>query len=261
MLSMGLPGVVLIDAATFLAAAVLIALIKRPQPATPSAATAVTPISLTAVWREWLEGLRLVAQERMVKILFAFAAITAVGEGILVVLFVPFVTEVLRGQALELGWLMSAQAIGGLLGGFAVAQLGLRINPLALLGPAAILFGLIDLVIFNYPAFFPGITIALVLFILVGVPGAATMASFSTLLQNSVADNYRGRIFATLGTTMALLSLVGMAFASIAGDIAGIVPVINIQGFGYVLAGVLAWLLLSLPYKQIEAASQAPVKP
>jgi hypothetical protein len=38
------------------------------------------------------------------------------------------------------------------------------------------------------------------------------------------------------------------------------VPVINIQGFGYILAGIFVWLLLSLPYKQIKAASQAPVK-
>jgi MFS family permease len=260
MLTLGLPGVVLIDAATFVAAAVLIALIKRPQPIPISASPEVEPVSLTAVWGEWLAGLRLVAQERMLRIIFTFVAITAVGEGIVAVLFVPFVTEVLRGQALELGWLMSAQAVGGLLGGFAVAQLGQRLKPGALLGPAAILFGLIDLAIFNYPAFFPGITIALVLFVVVGLPGAAMMASFTTLLQNSVADNYRGRIFATVGTTMALLSLAGMGLASVAGDIVGIVPVINIQGFGYILAGIFVWLLLSLPYKQIKAASQAPVE-
>jgi hypothetical protein len=59
-----------------------------------------------------------------------------------------------------------------------------------------------------------------------------------------VADEYRGRIFGALNTTLALLTLIGMGFASLAGDILGIVPVINIQGYGYVTAGLLAlvWL-------------------
>jgi MFS family permease len=256
-LALGLSGVVLVDVVTFLLAALLISLIRQPQPEAPEPAKAVEPISLMAVWSDWLAGLRLVGQERLVAILFVTIAIIAVGEGILAVLFVPFVTAVLQGQAMELGWLMSAQAVGGLIGGFAVAQMGQRIDPRRLIGPAAILFGMIDLVIFNYPAFFPGITIALLLFVLVGLPGAAFGASFSTLLQNSVADNYRGRIFATLSTTTALLSLAGMGFASVAGDVVGIVPVINIQGFGYVLAGLLAWRLLGR--RQALTITQAEV--
>jgi predicted MFS family arabinose efflux permease len=243
-LSLGLSAVALIDAGTFLMAALLIALIKQPVVQADVTATAKGSISLTAVWREWLAGLRLVPQERVVKVLFTIAAIMAIGEGVIVVLFVPFVTAVLRGEALELGWLMSAQAIGGLLGGIFIARLGSRVKPQRLLGPSAILFGLIDLAIFNYPAFIPGFTVALVLFVVVGLPGAGINASFSTLLQSSVADEYRGRIFGALNTTLALLTLIGMGFASLAGDILGIVPVINIQGYGYVTAGLLAlvWL-------------------
>jgi predicted MFS family arabinose efflux permease len=187
-----------------------------------------------------------VRQERLVTVLFTIAAIVAVGEGVIAVLFVPFVTEVLRGEALELGWLMSAQAVGGLLGGTVIARLGSRLEPRQLLGPGAVLFGLIDLAIFNYPAFFPGFTIALVLFVVVGLPGAAFGASFSTLLQSGVADNYRGRIFGALNTTFALLTLGGMGLASVAGDALGIVPIINIQGYGYVAAGILALALRPL---------------
>jgi MFS family permease len=176
--------------------------------------------------------------------LFTIAAITSVGEGVLSVLFVPFVTDVLRGDALELGWLMSAQAVGGLLGGVLLARVGSRLEPVRILGPSAILFGLIDLAIFNYPAFFTGFVIALILFIVVGLPGAALSAGFSTLLQNGVADAYRGRVFGALNTTSALLMLSGMGLASVAGDVVGIVPVISIQGFVYVLAGLLALHLL-----------------
>jgi hypothetical protein len=63
-------------------------------------------------------------------------------------------------------------------------------------------------------------------------------------LQQSVDDAYRGRIFGALNTTFALLLLLGMGLASVAGDLLGIVPVINIQGYGYVLAGLLVLALL-----------------
>lgn len=243
-IGLGLSWVVLIDSGSFLAAALLIGLIRQPKRAATATAPPVEAPSFIAIWRELLAGLQLVLRERLVTILFAIAAITAFGEGIISVLFIPFVTQVLGGEALELGWLMSAQAIGGLLGGVIIARLGTRIKPRALLGFSAIVFGLIDLAIFNYPAFFPGIAIALVLFVVVGLPGAAFGASYSTLLQSSVEDEYRGRIFGALNTTFALLMLGGMGLASVAGDVLGIVPVINIQGYGYVMAGLLALALL-----------------
>lgn len=243
-IGLGLSWVVLIDAGSFLAAALLIGLIQQPKRAATATAPQVASLSFMAIWRELLAGLQLVLRERLVTILFAIAAITAVGEGIISVLFIPFVTQVLGGQALELGWLMSAQAIGGLLGGVIIARLGTRIKPPALLGFSAIVFGLIDLAIFNYPAFFPGIAIALVLFVVVGLPSAAFGASYSTLLQSIVEDEYRGRIFGALNTTFALLMLGGMGLASVAGDVLGILPVINIQGYVYVMAGLLALALL-----------------
>lgn len=243
-IGLGLPWVVLIDAGSFLTAALLIGLIRQPKRAATATSQPVAALSFMAIWRDLLAGLQLILRERLVTILFAIAAITAVGEGVISVLFIPFVTRVLGGEALELGWLMSAQAIGGLLGGVIIARLGTRIKPRALLGLSSIVFGLIDLAIFNYPAFFPGIAIALVLFVMVGLPSAAFGASYSTLLQSIVEDEYRGRIFGALNTTFALLMLGGMGLASVAGDVLGIVPVINIQGYGYVLAGVLALALL-----------------
>jgi MFS family permease len=246
---LGLGGVALLDALTFLIAAGLIALIRHvPAANAPGEeegdAASGGGFPLITLLREWLAGLRLVRRERVVTLLFAMTALMAVGEGVIVVLLVPFVTEVLRGQALELGWLMSAQAVGGLIGGVAIARLGTKLTPERLLGPAALLIGLIDLAIFNYPAWIPGITLALLLLVLVGLPAAALGASFLTLLQSSVAERYRGRIFGAHNTTFSLLTLGGMAFASTMGDRLGIVPVINIQGYAYVAAGLLALLFL-----------------
>ncbi|MBA3425077.1 MAG: MFS transporter [Rubrobacter sp.] len=107
-------------------------------------------------------------------------------------LFPPFVRVALDGGALELGWLMSSQAVGGLIGGVVVGSVAARLSPSRLLGLSAVLFGLIDLAIFLYPAFIEGIALGLILFVLVGIPVTGVVASLQTLLQRSTKDHYRG---------------------------------------------------------------------
>jgi MFS family permease len=107
-----------------------------------------------------------------------------------------------------------------------------------------VVFGLIDLMIFDYPLFFPGAVIALVLMVAVGIPGVGALASMNTLLQTSVSDEFRGRIWGAIGTTGAAAQLVGTTLAGTLGDHVGIVPMLNVQGGGYVVAGVLVLVLL-----------------
>jgi MFS family permease len=242
----GLPMVVLLDVASFLIAGACIMLIRgaptrAPQTSQPVASAAGAWV---AVWREWLEGLRLVGRDRTILTVFVILAITATGEGVMSTLFVIFVNQVLGGAALELGWLMSAQAIGGLIGSLLVGALGGRFSTARLIGLSAILFGAIDLAIFNYPAFIPGIELGLILFTFVGIPGVGFMTGVHTLLQTSVADRYRGRIFGALGTSQGLLMLVGTLVAGTLGDRLNVVTMLNIQGGGYILAGLLGLVLL-----------------
>jgi MFS family permease len=243
----GLSGVILLDVASFLVAGALIALISgaSTRASHPSAATSNTVGAWVAVWREWLAGLRLVRHERPIMVVFMMLAIAALGEGIMGVLFVVFVNRVLRGGALEIGWLMSAQAIGGLLGGLLVGSASRLLTPARLIGLSGILFGALDLAIFNYPAYIPGITLGLILFALVGIPGVGFMTGVSALLQTSVADQYRGRIFGALGTTQGLLMMIGTISAGALGDRLGVVTVLNMQGCGYILAGLIGLTLLT----------------
>jgi len=241
-LSLGLYGVALLDALTFAVAAGMIALITTPERSVPEVKPSEMNVQAQwiSVWREWRAGLAVVAQTPTLRVLFTIIALWALGEGIMSVLFVPFVTEVLQGQALEVGWLMSAQAIGGLVGGVVMAKVGERIPPALLLGPCSILFGLIDLAIFNYSLFFSGFMIGVVLFILVGVPGAGSFSSLMTLLQTSVSDEYRGRLFGAVTTTFGVVALMGMVIATVFGDMVGILPLINVQGIAPVLGGLVA---------------------
>ncbi|MGI8855934.1 MAG: MFS transporter [Thermomicrobiales bacterium] len=243
---LGLNGVVVIDAASFLIAATMIAAIStqaRPDRAARIGAT--TPRKAwVAVWREWLDGLRLVPSSRLIVALFLFGAITGFGENVMSTLFVPFVTKILGGDGLAYGWILSAQAVGGLAGSLVVGHLSGRITPPRLLGFSAVLFGLTDLAIFYYPLFVPGFVLALLLMVIAGILSAGMIVSYLTMQQTAVADAYRGRLFGAFETTEALVGLFGAGLAGLLSARLGIVPIISIQGFGYLGAGIMVLVML-----------------
>lgn len=239
---LSLKGVVIIDAASFLVAATLIASIRARTRLERAAgpATRKTPAETwVSVWREWLEGLRLVPSGRVILVLFIFTAITGVGESVMSSLFVPFVTTVLGGGGLDFGYILAAQAVGGLAGSLIVAHVNARIAPARLLGVAAFIFGFTDLAIFYYPFFVPGIALALLFMVIAGLLATGMTVSMLTMQQTAVADVYRGRLLGAFATTRALVGLGGATIAGVLGDRVGIVPIISIQGFGYVIAGVM----------------------
>lgn len=267
----GLPGVVVGDGVSFLLAALMIALISVSGRGAPAPAPAVAPATGAVVaggapnsgasnpgtprggiWHAWLDGVRLVPR-RPLSIVFVATAITSFGEGLFGVLLVVFVYVVLRGGALQLGWLMSGQAVGGLLGGLVIGWIGRRFRPARLYAVGMLLFGLLDLIIVNAPGLLPPIArmvvpgaavpvlfVVIGLFVVVGIPGAASQAGFNTLVQTAVPDRYLGRVFGLLMAVMSLMALGGMVLAGGLGDQVGPVPLLNIQGGGYVVAGLIA---------------------
>jgi MFS family permease len=235
-----LRGVVLADAASFLIAGSLVACVHiRSKPEMPGTAHERPAHPIIAVWREWLEGLRLISATRLVAALFAFAAITGVGEGVMSTLFVPFVRHVLGGSGLDYGWIVSGQAAGGLVGSLIVGRFGGGIAPARLLGVGAIGLAVIDSAIFYYPLFWSGVWPAIALMVAVGVPVAGMVVGYVSVLQTAAPDAYRGRLIGAFGTTGALTRLLGAALAGTLGDRIGIIPSLTMQGIGYAVAGAL----------------------
>jgi MFS family permease len=109
----------------------------------------------------------------------------------------------------------------------------------------AVLLSLVDLMIFNYHVLIPGIVPALVLMVVVGAPVAAMLVGYSTLIQQSSTDEYRGRVIGAIGAVGALASLVGTALGGLLGERLGVVLVLNFQAIGYLAAGSMVWLTLA----------------
>jgi Na+/melibiose symporter-like transporter len=236
----GIGAVTLADAASFVASAALLALVRATGRATARPGGPGGPVRerIAGIGDELRDGLRLSVRHRVLRTLMIFALVTSVGEGIMSTLFTPFVEHVLHGSSQEFGLVVAAQAVGGILGGALAAGFGHRVRASRLLSCGAIAFGLVDLAIFLYPLGYVAVWPAVAGMIIVGLPGALTMAGLMTLFQRSTSDSHRGRIFGALSAVEGVAVLAGTLGAGFLSRYAGIVPVLAIQGAGYVVAGL-----------------------
>jgi MFS family permease len=232
--ALGIETVVALDLVSFLLAAVLIAAVGGVHRAEQA--------EERHVGAELVDGLRLIRRTGPVAVLVGMIFVTSIGEGVLGALFAPFVVDALEGGAKELGWTMTAQAIGGIAGGLLAGRILARFGPIHVVPVAIVLFGLVDLVIFNYPRWFGGIEPVLAMFVV--VPGAIAIAAYLTIVQTSVADAYLGRVFAVVGVVTAAGALIGSVLGGFLAEPVGLLNLLTVQGAGYTLAGLVAGVLL-----------------
>jgi predicted MFS family arabinose efflux permease len=254
----GLGAVAVIDAATFLAAAALVAAIRGRERGTAAAATAdgAAGPARPRLWTDLVSGLAVIRGSHQLRVIFRFLAIISVGEGVMAVLIVVFTERALGGGARELGLIISAQAVGGVLGGLLGGVVGDRVPTRWLVGAGTALIGVGDLVIFNYPRWYPELWPALAIMALVGIPAALLNAGVMTVLQTAVADRWRGRVFGAALTVMALLSMVGTLLAAALGDRFGPVAVLNVQGVGLIVGGLYVLAALRVPVTGVIHATE-----
>ena len=239
----GIIAVTLVDAASFLASAALLGLVQASG-RTASRQGGPVRARLTQVGAELRGGLRLATRHRVLRALMIFALVTSVGEGTMSTLFTPFVERVLHGSSQDLGLIVAAQAIGGIAGGMVAAASGHRFRAGRLMCYGAVAFGLVDLAIFLYPLGYVAVWPAVAGMIVVGLPGALTLAGLITLFQRSSEDAYRGRVFGAVSALEGITVLAGTLGSGYLSRLAGIIPVLAVQGAGYVVAGLamLIWL-------------------
>jgi MFS family permease len=252
---LGLASVVWIDCASFLASGVLIALIAFPAEAAAVEATSRGRSWVTAV-REWRDGMRLMRNDPTITAIFATAGTAMIAEGFILVLLVPFVKDVLHSGSQGFGWLMSAQAIGGLIGSVFLARVSRAVRPSLLIPLCGAPFGLLDIALANLPGRggLPPLPVALVLIGLAGAPLIGFYIGMQTVLQSSVPDRFRGRVFGAYATTVAFATLIGEGVGSLLGDRLGIVPAFTLAGSCELLAALVAFILLGRAHRAMRPA-------
>lgn len=249
--TVGLPGVVVVDAVSYLLSAGLVAL-SRPGASRGAAARDAAlgdrgeraPIPRVHFLRQWLDGLSTI---RRVRPLGAVTAITTLGQfaqGIFLVLFIVYVTDRLGANGTEVGLLRGVQAIGGVIGGILSGVLLKRFAPRTLVGAGYLLFGLISLLTWNL---YPVTTIVGVyvgLFIAVGIPAVATTTGLITIVQRVTPPDALGRVFASVTTFGGAAQGAGLLAAGLLAEHFDVVAILNGQALVYVTCGILGLTLL-----------------
>jgi predicted MFS family arabinose efflux permease len=254
----GLTSVILLDAASYLIATVLILLVNAPRDITsptPSEATAVAGTGWVKVWREWLAGLKLVRHHRILTGIFAVVGIALLGDAIISAILVVFVQDIMGLSSVEFGWMMTARGIGGLIGGLLLAKIGRKWTPQQLISTGFILSGILIFITISFPI----LAVVLPLLLLVGIPAIVSFVSVQTLLQQETEDAFRGRIFGAFGTTITLLMLIGSGIGGALADQLGAAFLMSSAAIIYVVAGLLAIVLLIQPMKKALTANQQVV--
>lgn len=238
---LGLPGVILLDAGSFLLSGLMIFLIDV-SPVHPKVQAAQKgDVSIrTKLWRDWVTGLQFIKAKPSIKALLAIVGIAMLGQGIVSVMWVAFVKEILGGSAVVYGGVQVAVAIGGLLGAVILNRLGPTLTPNYLIALSGMAIGLFLIATFNLP-FLP---LILMIQFLNGIPAVGFFVTLQTSLQTSTSPDYLGRIFGVYATVNALLMLSGQGLASIFGDYLGIVPLLNLAAGLYFFSGAAALVLL-----------------
>ena len=135
---------------------------------------------------------------------------------------VPFIKVMLGGGGLELGLIMSAQAVGGIAGGLLLTNFADRFPMLKLLGWGALLGGVMDGLLLNYPLVYPVLWPSLVLVAIAGLPFAMFATAQMTLLQTEAEPQLRGRVFSAYLAVFGAAQLVGMLGSGVLGDSLGV---------------------------------------
>jgi MFS family permease len=235
---LGLRGVVIADCITFLAAAALIAPIRAPRRAAVAAddegAAEEARSAVASFLHEWLEGVRLVRRERTIAVMFVVFGIMTFGGTMLDPPYPAWTRDVLGQGPQVFAWLLTTHAASGTVGALLVGRFAGRLSPRVLMGWGSVVAGLLLVVKWNVPS----LPVAFALTAVGGVTSVASAVGVETLAQQSVRDEYRGRVFGALGASGALLSLLGAMVGGALAELIGIVPALTIASVLTALAGV-----------------------
>ena len=252
----GLPGVVILDAASYLVSAVLVGVSRGNAVQNPVDQSAhPRPVGL---WHQWVDGFAIIRRTSPLGAILMIISVGSVAQGIFLVLFVVYVVRVLQASDAEVGLLRGVQAIGGILGGLLVGILIRRLSNRVLVGYGYLLFGALALLTWNFWPLSTATPFYVGLFIAMGIPAVATSAGIMTTVQLVAPPGALGRIVATIQTAGQAAQGVGLVAAGVLADQFGVVAILDTQAGLYLLCGILALAFFTRPNATSVSTTTSP---
>lgn len=233
-----------VDTVTFLISFALVWWVRAPKHET----RAEIGNSIASVFRELLEGLRVITSNRLLIALFVAAGVTMFGFGAVNVLLVPLTINVLKVPPVWLGAIEGAQTVGMILGGVFVTSLvsRLNINWLIVLGVAAMS------VLTAGMGLAPNVIVFGVVMFGLGLVVVPLNAAAGAMMQQVVSNDMMGRVSSSFNVMAGVSSLISMAFSGLLATAIGLRNVFLVASLIVAMAAVLSAMLLLLPERKAQ---------
>lgn len=254
--SLGPHAAALFDAGTYLLSAILVLAIDIPGRAQAAAKLTGVRQALAEITSELLQGVRVVLDRPVLRVIMASIAVLMLSQGVINVLLIVIVNQIWHAGAQEFGWLISAEGIGGIIGTIVIGAIAGRVSPKNLIVLGGALAGVLFIVIVNQPSIY----VAMVLLALSGIAIVGFDVGLTTLLQLGSDDANRGRVSGLMQTVMAASQLLSIAATSMLADRVGAGLLLNIAGGMFALGGLVALLVPRMDTAPVATATVQPAE-
>ncbi|HSH79728.1 MAG TPA: MFS transporter [Herpetosiphonaceae bacterium] len=228
----------ILNAATFVASALLIARLRIP--AHVGQVGAGTKRGLGAYFGEARAGLSYAAHDRFVSRLLLVQSLASFAVGATGAMLVVLAEQHLRLPPAGFAWLIGAIGVGALLGPFIPNTVAKDYRNAGWLFVPYVIRGIGDVLL----AVFTPLPIALLILFVYGLNTSTGMVVFNSTVQGAVPDAVRGRVFTLLDVSWNAMRLLSLALGGWLVDAAGIRPLFWTGGTLLALAGLLGLVLL-----------------
>lgn len=198
----------IIDSITFLISAIFIALIKFPQ---KDKSAKKESLSTKVYLKELKQGANYIVNNQILRFMLSFFAAIMLLGGALNVLLFAYVEEVLKQDASYIGYLMSANMVGMIIGIALIPKITKRYPKEKLLVWSTLIFA----IAISSLAFTTNEAIVLSLMVVQGLGNGILNIVASTMFQEYIDENMRGRVFSVIDATVnsaAMLSMLPAAW-------------------------------------------------
>lgn len=243
------PLAVALDALSFVASALSLSLIRKPEPAVAA--------ERGSAKRDVVEGLRITFSDPYLRAVCGEAATYNLFEQVILALWVVYATRELGLSPALLGAVLGAGAVGALLGSVIASRLSARLGyGRALIGSMVVCcapLGLIPLAAGPTPAVVATLTLG---FFLNGVGLGMSNVYVRSLLQAVTPPGLMGRVLASYSFFNTGAIPLGALLAGLLQGMIGLRTTLGVGALG-VLAGLL-WVLLSGPVRDLRSLPESP---